>query len=58
MDVERVTIQNQKSSNSLQKIIDEKFPNLKKDMPIYVQPTYRMLNRLDQKLESSHPLIT
>ena len=31
------------------KIIEENFPNLKKDIPMKVQEAYRTLNRLDQK---------
>ena len=31
------------------KIIEENFPNLKKEMAIKVQETYRTPNRLDQK---------
>ena len=37
------------SENILNKIIEEKFPNLKKEMPIKVQEAYRTPNRLDQK---------
>jgi hypothetical protein len=35
--------------NIFNKIIEESFPNLKKDIPIYIQEAYRTLNRLDQK---------
>jgi len=31
------------------KIIEESFPNLKKEMPISMQEAYRTPNRLDQK---------
>ena len=31
------------------KITEENFPNLKKEMPLKVQETYRTPNRLDQK---------
>ena len=37
------------SENILNKIIEEKFPNLNKEMPIKVQEAYRTPNRLDQK---------
>jgi hypothetical protein len=38
------------------KIIDENFPNLKKEMAIKVQEVYRTLNKWDQKKKifSSH----
>jgi hypothetical protein len=35
------------------KIIEENFLNLKKDIPINVQEAYRTPNRLDQKRKSS-----
>ena len=35
--------------NTVIKIIEENFPNLKKEMAIKVQETYRTPNRLDQK---------
>ena len=35
--------------NILNKITEENFPNLKKDIPMKVQEAYRTLNRLDQK---------
>jgi hypothetical protein len=31
------------------KIIEENFPNLKREMPMNIQETYRIPNRLDQK---------
>ena len=34
------------------KIIEEKFPNLKKEMPMNIQETYRTTNRVDQKRKS------
>jgi len=40
--------------NIFKKIIEENFPNLKKDMPVNIQETYRTLNRLDQRRNSSH----
>jgi chromosome segregation ATPase len=35
--------------NIFNKIIDENFPNLKKDMPMNIQEAYRTTNRLNQK---------
>jgi len=35
------------------KIIEENFPNIKKEMPINRQEAYRTPNRLDQKRNSS-----
>jgi hypothetical protein len=43
--------------NILNKIIKENFPNLKKEMPINIQETYRTTIRLDQKRKSSHHII-
>jgi predicted ribosome quality control (RQC) complex YloA/Tae2 family protein len=39
--------------NIVNKIIEENFPNLKKEMPMNIQETYRTPNRLDQKRNSS-----
>jgi len=39
--------------NIFNKIIEENFPNLKKEMPINIQEAYRTPNRLDQKRNSS-----
>jgi hypothetical protein len=39
--------------NIFNKIIEENFPNLKKEMPMNIQEVYRTLNRLDQKRNSS-----
>jgi hypothetical protein len=36
------------------KIIEENFLNLKKEMPMNIQEAYRTTNRLDQKRNSSH----
>jgi hypothetical protein len=41
----------------LNKIIEENFPNLKKDMPINIQEAYRTPNTLDQKRNSSQHII-
>jgi hypothetical protein len=39
------------------KIIEENFPNLKKEMPRNIQEAYRTKNRLDQKRNSSQHII-
>jgi hypothetical protein len=39
------------------KIIEENFPNLKKEMPMNTQESYRTLNRLDQKRNSYRHII-
>jgi chromosome segregation ATPase len=39
--------------NIFNKIIEEDFPNLKKEMPMNIQEVYRTPNRLDQKRNSS-----
>jgi hypothetical protein len=39
------------------KIIEENYPNLKKEMPMNIQEAYRDPNRLDQKRNSSCHLI-
>jgi hypothetical protein len=39
--------------NIYNKIIEENFPNLKKEMPMNIQEAYRTLNRLDEKRNSS-----
>ena len=41
------------SANTFNKIIEESFPNLKKEMPMNIQEVYRTPNRLDQKRNSS-----
>jgi hypothetical protein len=40
------------SVNIFNKIIEENFPNLKKEMPMKIQEGYRTLNSLDQKRKS------
>ena len=37
--------------NIFNKIIEENFPNLKKEMPMNIQEAYRTSNSLDQKKE-------
>jgi hypothetical protein len=43
--------------NILNKIIEENFPNLKKEMPMNIQEAYRTPNRLDQKRNPSCHII-
>jgi hypothetical protein len=44
--------------NIFNKIIEENFPNLKKEMPMKIQEAYRFPNHLDQKRNlSSHIII-
>jgi hypothetical protein len=43
--------------NIFNKIIEENFPNLKKEMAINIQEAYRTPNRLDQKRNSSCHII-
>jgi hypothetical protein len=44
--------------NISNKIIEENFPNLKKEMPMNIQKAYRTSNRLNQKRNSSHHIVT
>jgi hypothetical protein len=46
-----------RSSKYLQKIIEENFPNLSKEMSMNIQEAYRTPNRLDQKRNSSRHII-
>jgi hypothetical protein len=39
--------------NIFNKIIEENFPNLKKEMPVNIKEAHRAPNRLDQKRNSS-----
>jgi chromosome segregation ATPase len=43
--------------NTFNKIIEENFPNLKKEIPMNVQVAYRTPSRLDQKRNSSRNII-
>jgi hypothetical protein len=43
-------------ANIFNKIIEENFPNLKKEMPMNIQEAYRTPNRLDQKRNSSRQI--
>jgi hypothetical protein len=47
----------QLKANIFNKFIEENFPNLKKEMPMYIQEAYRTPNRLDQKRHSSRHII-
>ena len=44
-------------ANIFNKIIEEKFPNLKKEMPMNIQDAYKTPNRLEQKRNSSQHII-
>ena len=43
--------------NIFNKIIEENFPNLKKEMTMNIQEAYRTSNRLDQKRNSSQHIV-
>jgi hypothetical protein len=43
--------------NIFNKIVEENFPNLKKEMHINIQKAYRTPNRLDKKRNSSYHII-
>jgi hypothetical protein len=43
--------------NIFNKIIEEFFPNLKKEICMNIQETYRTTNSLDQKRNSSHHIM-
>jgi hypothetical protein len=55
--IEEDESQIQGPENIFNKIIEENFPNLKKEMPINVHETSRIPNRLDQKRKSSCHII-
>ena len=44
-------------ANIFNKIVEENFPNLKKEMPMNIQEAYRTPNRLDMKINSSRHII-
>ena len=44
-------------ANIFNKIIEENFPNLKKEMPMNIQEAYRTPNRLDEKRNPSCHII-
>jgi hypothetical protein len=54
---ERKDFQVKGSINISNRIIEENFPNLKKEISISTQETYRTPNRLDQKRNSCHHII-
>jgi hypothetical protein len=55
---ENEDFQLKESANIFNKIIEENFPNLKKEKPMNIQEAYRTPNRLDQKRNSSqHKII-
>ena len=43
--------------NIFNKIVEENFPNLKREMPMNIQEAYRTPKRLDQNRKSSHHII-
>lgn len=53
----RKEIQVKDTENIFNKIIERIFPNLKKQMPIKVQKTYRTSNRMDQGRNSPWHMI-
>jgi hypothetical protein len=46
------------AANIFNKIIEEKFPNIKNEIPMNIQEVYRTLNRLDKKRNFSLCIIT
>jgi spore coat polysaccharide biosynthesis protein SpsF (cytidylyltransferase family) len=44
-------------ANIFNKITEENFPNLKKEMPMNIQEAYRTPSRLDQKINSSQHIM-
>ena len=44
-------------TNIFNKIMEESFPNLKREMPMNIQETYRTPNRLNQNRNTSHHII-
>ena len=54
---ENEDFQLKRTVNIFNKIIEENFPNLKKEMPINIQEAYRTPNTLDQKRNSSGHII-
>ena len=45
------------TGNIFNKIIEENFPNLMKEMPINIQEAYRSPNRLEQNIKFSQNII-
>ena len=54
---EKEDLQLKRPVNIFNKIMEENFPSLKKEMPMNVQEAYRTQNRLDQKRNSSCHII-
>ena len=54
---ENVDFQLKGPANIFNKIIEENFPNLKKEIPMNIQEAYITPNRLDQKRNSSRHII-
>jgi hypothetical protein len=50
---ERKDAQIKKPVNIFNEVMEEKFPNLKKETPMNIQEAYRTPNRLNQKRNSS-----
>ena len=55
--IEERELQLKDTENIFNKLIEENFPNLKKDIPMKVQEAYRTPNRLDQKTFPHHIII-
>ena len=56
MGIEKLeAVQLKGTENLFNKIIEEKFTNLKKDMPMEIQEAYGTPNRMDQ---NKNPLVT
>jgi hypothetical protein len=54
---ENEVLQLKRPENIFNKIIEESYPNLKKEMHMNSQETYRTPNRLDKKINSSRHII-
>ena len=54
---ENKDFQHKEPANIFNKIIEENFSNLKKEMPMNIQEAYRTPNRLDKKRNSSRHII-
>ena len=50
----QVSFSNLGTVNIFNKIIEENFPNLKKELPMNIQVAYKTPNRLDQKRNFFH----
>ena len=56
ISIEEGEVQLKSIENIFNKILEENFTNLKKDMPMKIQVAYRTPNRLDQR--KKHPIAT